>query len=160
MSLWGPSLGNPAKRYALYRKYYRVLRHLGVWTHPLYLNEKVAHTILTDVREVMPKWVVTVIFFFLLTPVISYDHELVVGMSEEDSRTRQEYPTKTLNLQASLLNWYITIFNHCMLTLKKLFSYLENTIGCYVILWHIEILAKWRLKWEGWIPEQPHCPCL
>ena len=50
-----PSLGNPAKRYALYRKYYRVLRHLGVWTHPLYLNEKVAHTILTDVREVMPK---------------------------------------------------------------------------------------------------------
>ena len=38
-----PSLGNPAKRYALYRKYYRVLRHLGVWTHPPYLNEKVPY---------------------------------------------------------------------------------------------------------------------
>ena len=31
---------------------------------PPNLNEKVAHTTLTDVREVMPKCVVTVIFFF------------------------------------------------------------------------------------------------
>ena len=55
-----PSLGNLAKRYGLYRKFWRVLRQLGVWSHPLYLNEKMAHTTLTDVREVMPKCVVTV----------------------------------------------------------------------------------------------------
>ena len=67
-----PSLGNLAKRYGLYRKFWRVLRQLGVWSHPLFLNEKMAHTTLTDVREVMPKCVVTVSCFFLLTPVISY----------------------------------------------------------------------------------------
>ena len=67
-----PSLGNLAKRYGLYRKFWRVLRQLGVWSHPLYLNEKMAHTTLTDVREVMPKCVVTVSCFFLLTLVISY----------------------------------------------------------------------------------------
>ena len=39
----------------------------------MYLNKKVAHTTLTDVREVMHKCVVTVSFFvFLLTPVIRF----------------------------------------------------------------------------------------
>ena len=55
-----PGLGNLAKRYTLYRKFWRVLRQLGVWSHPLYLNEKVLHTTLADVREVMPKCVTTV----------------------------------------------------------------------------------------------------
>ena len=38
---------------------------------------------------------------FFLTPTVC---TCCFRMSEEDSRTRQEYPTKTLNLQASLLN--------------------------------------------------------
>ena len=98
-----PSLGNLAKRYGLYRKFWRVLRQLGVWSHPLYLNEKMAHTTLTDVREVMPKCFVTVSWFFFTHT----SHKLCTccfRMSEEDSRTRQEYITRTLNLQASLLN--------------------------------------------------------
>ena len=37
-----------------------VLASPGVWSHPLYLNEKVLHTTLADVREVMPKCVTTV----------------------------------------------------------------------------------------------------
>ena len=55
-----PGLGNLAKRCTLYRKFWRVLRQLGVWSHPLYLNEKMLHTTSADVWEVMPKCVTTV----------------------------------------------------------------------------------------------------
>ena len=58
-----PDLGNLAKWYALYLKFWRVLRQLGLWSHPLYLSEKAAHTSVSDVREVMPKCVVTFVFF-------------------------------------------------------------------------------------------------
>lgn len=32
-----PSIATMVKRYKLYRKFWRVLRQLGAWTHPLYL---------------------------------------------------------------------------------------------------------------------------
>ena len=98
---YAPTLGNLAKRYALYRKFWQVLLQLGVWSYPLYLNEKVAHTTLTDVREVMPKCAVTVSLFFVFCFFTHTSHKLCTccyRMSEEDSQTCQEYPTKTFNL--------------------------------------------------------------
>ena len=62
-----PSLGNLAKRYELNRKFWRVLRQLGVWSHPLYLNEK-----LTQLLLMSGKYCKFFFVLFLLTPVISY----------------------------------------------------------------------------------------
>ena len=93
-----PDLGNQAKRYALYRKFWWVLRRLGLWSHPLYPSEKTAHTNVSDVRVVIPKCVVTIIFlFFLLTPVIISYVICVFMMSEGDSLILREFPTWTLN---------------------------------------------------------------
>ena len=41
-----PDLGNLAKWYTLYCKFWRVLRQLGLWSHPLYLSEKAAQQVL------------------------------------------------------------------------------------------------------------------
>ena len=67
-------------------------------------------------------------FLLFFTHTCHKVHTCCFRMSEEDSRIHQKYPTKTLNLQASLLN----LFNPCLLTFKKLLSYLENTFFCRV----------------------------
>ena len=55
----------PSQKICIIQKVLAGLRQLGVWSHPLYLNERVAHTTLTDIREVMPKCVVTVSYIVL-----------------------------------------------------------------------------------------------
>ncbi|XP_064389932.1 uncharacterized protein LOC135337855 isoform X2 [Halichondria panicea] len=51
-----PNLGNMVKRYKLYRKYYTLLGHLGVWNHPLYMAYKATKT---SGKDVLPDCVLT-----------------------------------------------------------------------------------------------------
>jgi len=48
------SLNNVSKRYSLYRKFWGLLRQLGVWEHPTYLERKGRHTHVDNKRDVMP----------------------------------------------------------------------------------------------------------
>ena len=55
-----PDIGNIHNRYALYRKFWPLLRDLRLWNHPTYLARKAAKTHPDDPREVMPECVVKV----------------------------------------------------------------------------------------------------
>ena len=54
------SLACMEKKYNLYRKFWRVLRQLGIWSHSLYLAYKATQTAVSDVRDIMPQCVITV----------------------------------------------------------------------------------------------------
>ena len=54
------SLGNQAKRFRLYKKFWTLLGQLGLWNDPHYLALKVTKTSIMDKRDVMPLCVVTV----------------------------------------------------------------------------------------------------
>ena len=42
----------------LSKVFWRVLRQLGVWSHPLYLAYKATQTAISDVRDVVPECVI------------------------------------------------------------------------------------------------------
>jgi len=48
------------KKCNLYRKFWRVLKQLGVWSHPLYLAYKATKATFHDIRNIMPDCVTTV----------------------------------------------------------------------------------------------------
>ena len=102
-----PSLGNLAKRYGLYRKFWRVLRQVGVLSNPPVLErEDGSHN--TDVREVMPKCVVNVSCFF-------FTHVL-------DVRRRFPNPPGVPYKDfepSSFIASFIKKFNPCLLTFFK-----------------------------------------
>ena len=52
-----PSVHNDRKRFNLYKKFWKVLRDLGLWNHPTYLGRKTLVTHPSDRREIMPKCV-------------------------------------------------------------------------------------------------------
>ena len=55
-----PALGNMTKRFALYRKFWQLLKELGLWQHDTYLQRKGARTARDDPREIIPHCIVTV----------------------------------------------------------------------------------------------------
>lgn len=55
-----PHLGNVAKRYPLYKKFWTLLGQLGVWDDPHYRALKITKTSIDDRRDVMPTCVVRV----------------------------------------------------------------------------------------------------
>ena len=56
-----PHPANENKRHRLYRLFWRLLNHLGVWADPEYLQRKERRTDRNDKREIQPHCVVTVI---------------------------------------------------------------------------------------------------
>jgi hypothetical protein len=50
-----PSLANNTKRYKLYKQFWKLLKQLGLWSHPVYASRKSLLTTLQDPREVMPE---------------------------------------------------------------------------------------------------------
>ena len=63
------SLGDITKRFRLYRKFWTLLGHLGVWNHPEYLDYKHTKTSVLDSWDVMPDCVlrVSLVSFMQLT---------------------------------------------------------------------------------------------
>jgi hypothetical protein len=55
-----PSVTNHTKRYNLYRKFWKALKDLGLWSNPTYLLRKSLRTTPYDPREMMPNCVVEV----------------------------------------------------------------------------------------------------
>ena len=55
-----PALGNMTKRFSLYRKFWQLLKELGLWQCETYLQRKEARTARDDPREIIPECVVTV----------------------------------------------------------------------------------------------------
>lgn len=55
-----PALGNISKRFSLYRKFWQLLKEIGLWQCETYLQRKGARTARDDPREIIPKCVVMV----------------------------------------------------------------------------------------------------
>ena len=55
-----PAIGNMSKRFSLYRKFWQLLKEIGVWRCETYLQRKSTHTSRDDPREIIPKCVVAV----------------------------------------------------------------------------------------------------
>ena len=55
-----PHIRNQSKRFTLYKHFWGLLKDVGVWRHPPYLERKERRTSIDDAREVMPKCVVEV----------------------------------------------------------------------------------------------------
>ena len=83
-----PSLMCMEKRYKLYRKFWQVLRQLGVWSYPQYLAYKATQTAVSDVRDVMPECVIKVRYLISFT---------CTRMFVEDSPTPMGYRIRILN---------------------------------------------------------------
>jgi len=56
----GPHPANKEKRHRLYRKFWRLLKDLGVWRDREYLMRKAAKTSREDRREIIPDCVIKV----------------------------------------------------------------------------------------------------
>ena len=52
-----PSLAHDRKRFILYQQFWQLLKDLGLWDHPTYLERKGLVTHPSDRREIMPKCV-------------------------------------------------------------------------------------------------------
>ena len=90
-----PSLGNLAKHYTLYRTFWRVLRQLGVWSHPEYLLLKATKKNPIDV-ELCNFSKFTLFNTSVLHVLIYY-----FRMFEDYSPIFRTYHIKTLNHQLS-----------------------------------------------------------
>ena len=55
-----PALGNVSKRFYLYRKFWQMLKEVGLWECDTYIERKSVHTRRDDPREIMPECVVKV----------------------------------------------------------------------------------------------------
>ena len=55
-----PHLRNQTKRFSLYKRFWGLLKDLGLWRYPQYLERKGRRTAIDDAREIMPKCVVEV----------------------------------------------------------------------------------------------------
>ena len=96
-----PSLGNVAKRYPLYRKFWSLMRSLGLWNDPHYLALKAAYTTTTNKREILLLCIINVsnmtcewccnIMTKIKQCLIFY------RKYEEDSQTKLVYPILTIN---------------------------------------------------------------
>ena len=51
---------NASKRYLLYRKFWRLLKDIGLWRHEPYLTQKAMRTSRADAREIIPTCVTKV----------------------------------------------------------------------------------------------------
>ena len=67
-----PDIRNSSKRYPLYRKFWRVLREIGLWRHEPYLVRKATRTSCDDVREIMPTCVTRVSGSYTCTDIHCY----------------------------------------------------------------------------------------
>ena len=56
------SLGNTTKRFNMYRKFWSLLKTLGLWNCEVYLMRKSARTSRDDPREIIPQCIVQVQF--------------------------------------------------------------------------------------------------
>ena len=55
-----PHLRNNTKRFKLYKKFWGLLKDIGLWSHPEYVARKVRRTAVDDQREMIPHCIVKV----------------------------------------------------------------------------------------------------
>ena len=72
---------NANKRYPLYRKFWRLLKDIGLWNYEPYLVRKSARTSRADVREIIPSCVTNVnksVYTFIIIFFVCVDSKYVI----------------------------------------------------------------------------------